>query len=203
MRALIVALTAAVLSSCGPLPSLPGGGDQMLSARDLRSILSEGSVWCYSPDIAAGTCTQVERLGRLERDAFSLDQIFMTQFGDGLLKVESVQNLRIEGNRVCTSFDQQVNTMRFYMAGSDSASIGAGDQLLPQEAAAQLRQVLRDERQRAGDPDETCFGWRVHGRQPWRLEEIDYVDGVAQPEAEATMIMLYPINTDTLRLRAQ
>ncbi len=203
MRALAAVATALVLSACGPLPSLPSGGDQMLGARDLRSILSAGLVWCYSPEITGGTCTQIERLGRLERDAFSLNQIFLLPFGENVLKVESVQNLRIEGNRVCTSFDQQLNTMRFYLAGSDSASIDVGDQLLPQEAADQLRQILRDERQRSGDPDETCFGWRVHGRGPWHLQEIDYIDGVAQPEAEATMIILYPINTSTLRLRGR
>jgi hypothetical protein len=203
MRTLVAALTVLILSACGPLPALRGGGDQMLAARDLRAILGEGLVWCYSPDLAAGTCTQVERLGRLERETFSLNQFLLIPFGDGVLKVESVQNLRIEGNRVCASFEQQMNTMRFYAAASDAASIEAGDQLLPQEDAEQLRQILRAERQRAGDPDETCFGWRVHGREPWRLQEIDYIDGVAQPEAEATMIMLYPINTNTLRLRAQ
>jgi len=117
-----------------------------------------------------------------------------------MLKAESVQTLRIENNRACASFEQTLATMRFYAAGSDVAAIAPGDQLLPQDASDQLREFLRSERTRSGDPDEACFGWIVHGREPWQLQEVDFIDGVAQPEAEATLIMLYPIATDSLRL---
>jgi hypothetical protein len=182
-----------------------GSGEQTLSARELREILSQGMVWCYDPDITTGTCSGVERIRRLDRDEFSLDQVFIYRIGAGLMKSESVQILRIENNRVCASFERTVATMRFYAAGSDAASIGPGDQLLPEEPSNELRAFLRSEHARSGDPDETCFGWIVRGREPWNLQEVEYINGVAQPEAEAEadMIILYPIGTNTLRLVAR
>jgi hypothetical protein len=209
MRRLLVILACVAFSSCGQLPfgggdsgSGAGSGQQTLSARDFRAILSQGLIWCYHPDLAAGTCAGVERIGRLERDGFALNQVFIYRIGDGIMKSESVQTLRIEDNRACASFEQTLATMRFYAAGSDAAVIEGADQLLPEGPSTQLREFLRSERARSGDPDETCFGWIVHGREPWSLQEVEYIGGVAQPEAEteADMILLYPIGTTTLRL---
>jgi len=214
MRRFLIALACLATAACDQMPDLQniaggagGGSSDMVRPRDLEGFLRDGMVWCYDYDASNQTCTFIERIRQVSASGFVLDQYFLLALNEGrdVLKVQSVQNLsfRHDGSaRACSSRAATLTTMRFYQMRTAEASIGDGEQALPDDINAQLVNLLRQEGERGGGADETCWGWRVVSREPqWDIVQIEYVDAIAQPDESPSTVRLFPIGSNFLRLR--
>lgn len=201
MRTVAAALLmAGALLGCSQAPTtLPQSGT--LSGAELRQVLQSGDIWCYNYEPATQSCSAVERVRQVTQQGFTLNQLFMFQIPEGTLKMDSIQIARFQGDRACVSWLQQVGTMRSYVAGSTAAELTGADQQVPADLNTQLVNVIRQEATRAGQADETCFGWRVLNRAPLELQELEFVDGVQQPDEEPSVIRFFPAGTTTIVLR--
>ncbi|MBX9746586.1 MAG: hypothetical protein K2X34_06775 [Hyphomonadaceae bacterium] len=215
MRHFFIALACLTAAACDQvqLPDLQnlaggaaGGSNDRLRPAELQGFLEQGMIWCYGYDPTDQSCRQIERLSQVDRTGFTIDKYFLLPLDAGrtVLKVEAVQRVRFEHDGaafVCASVSQELQTMRFYQMQTTEASISSGEQAIPDDLNARLIQIMADEQARAGSADEVCFGWRVASRDPWDLVELDFVDGVQQPEEEPSVVRLFPIGSNFLRLR--
>lgn len=215
MRILVV-LACLVLAACDQISTavegLSGGGSggsssDMLRPRELQTFLESGMVWCYNFDASNQTCAQIEVLSQVDSQGFSIYKYYLLPLTEAqaTLKVQTVQRVRFahEGDaRGCSNFRDEYQTMRFYEMLTTEARLSPGERALPDDLNGQLVNLVNEERMRIGASDEMCFGWRISSREPWGLVEVDYIDGVAQPQADPTTVRLFPIGSNHLRLRA-
>lgn len=175
-----------------------------LAAADVRALFGQGYQLCYDFVLSSFSCESVSRPLTLRRDVVVTEGMYRD---NALTKIVLRTRLETKGKYLCTTLsDADIEARTILRSGGELAIDEPGDYAETEAAhadwQARLKRLLADE-----IGVEVCYRWSATSRDPAgtpiELREYAFIDGIRQPQPEATTasVMLGDLKSLKLRVR--